>query len=139
MVFLLETKNKVGVLERIRRHLLFPNSCYVDLVGTAGGLALWWQDEVDIGMKSGGILRCVISMLNTKWLTTFIYATLRASQREVFWNCIWRIAWENQLPWLYIGDFSDYGSIWEKKGVQDPIYGELKIFRKCCTIVLSWT
>ncbi|KAL7204769.1 hypothetical protein ACSBR2_017806 [Camellia fascicularis] len=100
----METKNKVGVLERIRRRLQFPNSCYVDPVGTASGLALWWQDEVDIGIrsKSGGILRCVISMLNTKWLTTFIYATLRASQREVFWNCIWRIAWENQLPWLYI-------------------------------------
>ena len=53
-VFLMETKNKRRKLEYIRRGTWFNNACYVDPVGIAGGLALWWTDDInmDILMQS---------------------------------------------------------------------------------------
>ncbi|KAI8031604.1 hypothetical protein LOK49_LG01G00240 [Camellia lanceoleosa] len=33
------------MLECIRRSLSFLNSCYVDPIGSSGGLALWWMDR----------------------------------------------------------------------------------------------
>ncbi|XP_028082975.1 uncharacterized protein LOC114284266 [Camellia sinensis] len=59
----METKNKRVKLDHIRRSLNFLNSCYVDPIGTSGGLALWWMDGaiLDVRSKSQNILRCIIS------------------------------------------------------------------------------
>lgn len=62
IVFLMETKNKSGKLDRVRRRLQFSHKCYVDPEGLSGGLALWWTDEVDIEvrLKSKHFFRCVV-------------------------------------------------------------------------------
>ncbi|KAL7246469.1 hypothetical protein ACSBR2_001546 [Camellia fascicularis] len=46
VIFLMETKNKRAKLDRNRQSLNFSNSCYVEPIGTSGGLALWWMDGV---------------------------------------------------------------------------------------------
>ncbi|KAH7865092.1 hypothetical protein Vadar_002098 [Vaccinium darrowii] len=51
VVFLMETKNNRNTLDRFRKRLQFPNSCYVDPIGLSGGLALWWKDEVDVEVR----------------------------------------------------------------------------------------
>ncbi|GMP72335.1 hypothetical protein CsSME_00030417 [Camellia sinensis var. sinensis] len=84
----METKNKQIKLEGIRRRLHFPNYCYVDPIGLSGGLALWWSNEVNLQVrhKSPNIFRCLISkgVVTEDWLTTFIYAPPRWTERQVF-------------------------------------------------------
>ena len=48
IVFLSETKNKVKKMEKIRREVGFGNLCYVPPVRVAGGLALWWSDDMNV-------------------------------------------------------------------------------------------
>ncbi|KAH7854714.1 hypothetical protein Vadar_017036 [Vaccinium darrowii] len=40
-----------NTLERFRRRLQFPNSCYVDPIGLSGGLALWWKEDINVEVK----------------------------------------------------------------------------------------
>lgn len=52
MVFLMETKNKKEKLEKIRKRLNFSGYVYVNPRGISGGLALWWNKEVDVSVLS---------------------------------------------------------------------------------------
>ncbi|KAH7838717.1 hypothetical protein Vadar_030280 [Vaccinium darrowii] len=119
VVFLMETKNKQPVLERIRKSLHFPNKCYVDPEGTSGGLALWWTDDiqVDIHLKSKNIIRAVMSkpLDSSKWVSTFVYAPPKRHERSKFWDSFVKMGRESQMPWLCIGDFNEISSIWEKQ------------------------
>lgn len=53
IIFLMETKNKQKYLESLRRKgdKSLTNHFYVDPIGIAGGLALWWSHEVDIRLN----------------------------------------------------------------------------------------
>ncbi|KAL7171276.1 hypothetical protein ACSBR2_036009 [Camellia fascicularis] len=59
----METKNKAGFLDRLRRRFHFPHKCYVDPVGISGGLALWWTDDIhlDVRFASWNMICSVIS------------------------------------------------------------------------------
>ncbi|GMP77947.1 hypothetical protein CsSME_00034053 [Camellia sinensis var. sinensis] len=84
----METKNKRVKLDHIRRSLNFLNSCYVDPIGTSGGLALWWMDGavLDVRSKSQNILRCIISSpAGRSWAASFIYASPRRREMRSFW------------------------------------------------------
>ncbi|XP_058180015.1 uncharacterized protein LOC131298548 [Rhododendron vialii] len=119
VVFLMETKNKRDTLELIRS-LHFQNSSYVDPKGIAGGLALWWTDEVilDVRYKTKNLMKCVVSWPRMKnpWLVTFVYAPPVWNQRVAFWNVLKGIAKENGYPWLCVGDLNEIGSSAEKQG-----------------------
>ncbi|KAF7127011.1 hypothetical protein RHSIM_Rhsim11G0149500 [Rhododendron simsii] len=120
VVFLMETKNKRDILEKIRRRLHFSNGSYVDPIGLSGGLALWWKDgvDVDIRYKSRNLFSCIIKWpsMSSKWLCSFVYAPPTWQQRVAFWDKLRRISEETKFPWLCVGDFNEVGSIWEKQG-----------------------
>ncbi|KAL7224204.1 hypothetical protein ACSBR1_025632 [Camellia fascicularis] len=114
----METKNKHSILERLHRSMRFTDSAYVDPVGLAGGLALWWTADVDIDIRScnSNLLRCVLSHQGVTWLATCIYAPPREQIRNLFWDSIRSLASENQYPWLCMGDFNEIEASWEKTG-----------------------
>lgn len=117
VIFLMETNNKRAKLDRIRQSLNFLNSCYVDSIGTSGGLALWWMDGVvlDIRSKSQNIFRCIFSpTAGRSWAACFIYAPSQRQERAAFWKYLCDMATEMQYPWLCVGDFNQVGSILEK-------------------------
>ncbi|KAG5530896.1 hypothetical protein RHGRI_025747 [Rhododendron griersonianum] len=129
----METKNNRNTLDRIRQQLQFSNCCYVDPVGLAGGLALWWKDEVDIEVrfKNKNIIRCIISWPNVqeRWLGAFIYAPPRRQERSQFWDSLKRLACENDYPWFCVGDFNEIGSIWEKQGGGECSRSRIELFQ----------
>lgn len=47
-VFLMETKVEKSRMELVERSLNFKNSVIVDLNGLAGGLALFWSEEIEL-------------------------------------------------------------------------------------------
>lgn len=48
LVFLMETKNKIEFVQRVKRRLHFQSCLVVDPVGTAGGLAIMWDDRITL-------------------------------------------------------------------------------------------
>lgn len=48
IIFIMETKNKEGKVERVRKSLAFNNERRVEPDGKSGGLVLWWDDRVEI-------------------------------------------------------------------------------------------
>lgn len=52
IIFIMETKNQEQKVLRLRRRLHFQNSFLVDPEGTAGGLAIFWDDQVIISIES---------------------------------------------------------------------------------------
>ncbi|KAL4273346.1 hypothetical protein GQ457_13G012080 [Hibiscus cannabinus] len=48
IIFLSETKKKKRYLEKIKMKMKLDESFYVEPVGLAGGLALWWSNEANI-------------------------------------------------------------------------------------------
>ncbi|KAK9018505.1 hypothetical protein V6N11_001478 [Hibiscus sabdariffa] len=64
IIFLSETKQKKRYLERVRRKMKMSNSFYVEPEGIAGGLALWWSDDIHITIlhSSKNIIDTEISM-----------------------------------------------------------------------------
>jgi len=48
LVFLMETKNKEQMVVRLKKKLKFQNHFVVDPIGTAGGLALLWNADIQV-------------------------------------------------------------------------------------------
>lgn len=51
LVFLMETKNKENVVDRVRRRLKFQYSVIINPIGIVGGLALLWNEEVTVEVE----------------------------------------------------------------------------------------
>lgn len=52
LVFIMETKNSEQKVLRIKRRLKFQNSYIVNPEGIAGGLALFWDDQLQVTIDS---------------------------------------------------------------------------------------
>lgn len=52
VIFLMETKNQEQKVQRIRRRLRYQNSFVVNPEGSAEGLALFWDDQVELHLDS---------------------------------------------------------------------------------------
>ncbi|KAG5528802.1 hypothetical protein RHGRI_029458 [Rhododendron griersonianum] len=133
IVFLMETKNNKVFLEAFRRSLRFDYASYVDPVGHAGGLALWWKSEVtlDIEISSKNIVHTLV--LNNDgsqpWAATFIYGCPYREGREQVWEDLRRIGRSEKFPWLCMGDFNEVLSSTDKRGGNLPSHRRLGSFR----------
>lgn len=131
----METKNKQSLLEKIRRRLHFSYLCYVDPMGISGGLALWWNDEVDLQVraKSQNLFRCVLTITGAAaaaaWLVTFVYAPPSWNDRKIFWNTLQNLVETNGYPWLCLGDFNEIGWSWEKQGSRGGNRVQMQFFQ----------
>lgn len=52
LIFLTETKSFTHEMMRVKHRLHFKSGIFVDPIGRAGGLALLWDDTVDITLRS---------------------------------------------------------------------------------------
>lgn len=84
IIFLMETKNKKRKLERIRRNMGYTGCCYVDPVGLAGGLCLWWSNDINIKIISKNKNIIDTSVTNKKgshMLMTWVYGPSDFNER----------------------------------------------------------
>ena len=55
LIFLCETKNQKNAMEKIRKRINYEKCFVVDALGKAGGLTLFWNNELDVEyINSGG-------------------------------------------------------------------------------------
>ncbi|KAH7836079.1 hypothetical protein Vadar_032514 [Vaccinium darrowii] len=132
IVFLMETKNNKVKVETIRRSLKFDFGFYVEPDGLSGGLALWWNDDVDLEVESAS-KNLIHSIVNDKsssscWATTFVYGSPLRSGRDMVWEDMKDIGRYENLPWLSIGDFNEVLSLEDKLGGNCPSQRRLASF-----------
>ncbi|KAF7835565.1 reverse transcriptase [Senna tora] len=104
-VFLMETKMKRRKIEKLRRSKFsFQNATYEDLIGRAGGLALWWNDDIDIQLVSSSKkfihTRLDSSLLKDTCYFTFVYGPPKDHLRNEVWNKIQRLIPDDGLAWI---------------------------------------
>ncbi|KAF7154153.1 hypothetical protein RHSIM_Rhsim01G0092300 [Rhododendron simsii] len=134
IVFLMETKNNKVLLETIRSRLGFDASNYVDPDGLAGGLALWWKNDVsiDIEISTKNIVHTIVTdkVNSSVWAASFIYGCPSREGRDQVWENLKCIGQSETLPWLCIGDFNEVLSIGDKVGGNLPSQRRLSSFHE---------
>ncbi|KAK9020674.1 hypothetical protein V6N11_010691 [Hibiscus sabdariffa] len=107
IIFLNETKKKKRYLEKIKMKMKLDYSFYVDPIGIAGGLALWWSHEVSMVILNSGknFIDTKVSVCGEDdWFLTFIYGPPYANEKQVFWESLASLRSNRSEKWCVIGD-----------------------------------
>ena len=120
IVFLSETKNKKTVMEKVKRQLKFDQCYVVEPVGKAGGLTLFWKEEVQVESITDGnfFIEVKIKDLEAKceWWLVGVYASTDENIRKEQWRKIEEKKKDWGDLWILVGDFNDIRSGEEKWG-----------------------
>jgi len=131
--FLLETKNSEVMVRRIQCRLHFPNSFIVDPRGLAGGIVLFWTNQVtlDVFRSTPDYIDMLYNDFQDDWTMriTCIHALYVYHTRQLFWDELREISYANTFPWLCIGDFNDVLYPWEKFGKKPADRNRMLSFR----------
>ncbi|KAK9000895.1 hypothetical protein V6N11_081376 [Hibiscus sabdariffa] len=95
------------------------NAFYVDPVGIAGGLALWWSNEVKISVlhHDKNLIDTIFSISGEdEWFGTFIYAPPYEEEKQEFWGRLGSLRDNTSVKWCIIGDTNMVASPSEKYG-----------------------
>ena len=120
IVFLSETKSKSPRINKIKSRLNFANYYYVEPIGRAGGLALFWRLRVELEVMyfdKNMITAFVYSgPPNSPWLLFAIYRPCRRNKRTIFWEMLENMVLSFSRPWIVIGDLNCIKRAAEKRG-----------------------
>ncbi|KAK8600452.1 hypothetical protein V6N12_050306 [Hibiscus sabdariffa] len=94
------------------------DSFYVDPIGLAGGLALWWSNDVHVSIIIHGeiFIDTKVSSSEDEWLLTLIYGPPYAEEKQDFWESIASLRSNNSEKWCLIGDTNIVASSEKKLG-----------------------
>ena len=115
ILFLSETKMDWKRIERFRWILKMPNLVVKDCNGLSGGLALFWNKEIDLTVKS--LSRYHIDAVvkeedGRQWRFTGIYGEPKVEDRGKTWKLLCILKNMYRMPWLCAGDFNEVLLCW---------------------------
>ncbi|KAK8999419.1 hypothetical protein V6N11_070586 [Hibiscus sabdariffa] len=85
------------------------NAFYVEPEGIAGGIALWWSNEVKLSVLhyDRNFIDAKISINGEpEWFGTFIYAPPYSGEKHEFWDSLTALRNDINAKWCIIGDFN---------------------------------
>jgi len=119
-LFLIETKAKIGKLERLRCSLVFEGLFHVDPIGRSGGLAFLWNNnkEVEIVSYSQRHVSALITLMNEgqSWTFTGFYGHPDRALSEESWKLLTHLRNNSSSAWMCIRDFNEIVNHQEKVG-----------------------
>ncbi|XP_071905855.1 uncharacterized protein [Coffea arabica] len=123
VVFLCETKNQEGFMGKVQRKIKYDNSYFVNSIGRAGGLALFWNNEVTLD-KIVSTDWCISARVEDKdskgyWGLVCVYASTDSNIRKAQWKSLEDRMRDWGEDWIIVGDFNDLRSSEEKWGGRD--------------------
>jgi len=129
----METKNKETMVEKVCKKLLFQKIFLVNPSGTAGGLALMWQEEVLLKVKTSSKyyidVDCMDPDSRQHMQITFIHASTNFGERLTLWQTLGHIKPNSSWPWICMGDFNEILYVWEKVGKKEADNSRIAAFR----------
>lgn len=122
VVFLMETKSRNNRMERVRRSCNYQHGFCIPPIGTAGGLCLWWDTNINLEILSfsQNFIDTKVSDMTTgtQGRATWVYGTPYREEKEIFWNILELELQPMNLPWFCGGDFNEILWSFEKSGGQ---------------------
>ena len=115
VVFISETRQCKESVMKIRGMLGLKHCITHDGFIKGVGIALFWDDSVEINLLSYGSRYIDVHIRESPnsplWRGTFVYGEPRAQERHHMWNLIRRIKPRSAEPWMMIGDFN--ATMWQ--------------------------
>ena len=109
-VFLMETWSNEEHLELFRCCLHFNNKLVVPSNNKGGGLALFWNNNLNLSILSYSFSH-IDSVINpgtdNAWRLIFMYGEPVTHKRMATWNLLRRLYNQHSLPWCCMGDFNE--------------------------------
>lgn len=112
LLFLCETKMREKNCSWWKNKMGFSGCFMVDCIGKSGGLALLWNDSVNVSIKSysPGHIDCMVQETVSVWRFTGFYGQPDVNLRRFSWDLIRKLKFIPELvdlPWLVGGDFNE--------------------------------
>ena len=146
VVFLIETWQDEGPLERLRCSLQFANKFVTTSRNKGGGLCLFWKKEINLQVQSfspSHIDATINETLPEAWRLTGFYGAPETQNREASWNLLRRLKSQSTLPWCCMGDFNELVRLEEKQGRLGRSDRQMQLFRdvldECSFVDLGFT
>ncbi|KAL9675120.1 hypothetical protein QQ045_003321 [Rhodiola kirilowii] len=99
---------KAGEWDLLRVRLGFKNCFSVDRRGLAGGLALLWNEEVEVSVRSYSRWHIDASVrAETCFRLTLFYGNPKVSKREESWQLLRMLKGASDEDWIVMGDFNE--------------------------------
>lgn len=125
-VFLSETRQTSVNMERLKWRLGLKGFCGVDCDGRGGGLALFWDDTLQVTVMDVCKRYIDVSVYDhdadKSWRSTFIYGEPRVENRYRMWEHLSRLKGCSDLPWVVCGDFNE--AMWQHEHFSRSLRGE---------------
>nr|CCA66020.1 hypothetical protein [Beta vulgaris subsp. vulgaris] len=130
ILFLSETKSDSSLISKLAMYLGFPNVATVDSINNAGGLALFWSNDVNLDLKvsSTNYFACNINDLVDEdvyiWNLILLYGSPYLDNRGEVWERIADYISRNPLDSVIMGDFNQIEFLNQKMGGSTYIPGK---------------
>lgn len=127
---LIETKIKVKDWVLLRVRLGF-NCCFaVNSRGRAGGLALLWNNESEVLLKSYSDYHIDVEVGgDLPRRVTLFYGHPMVNLPYQSWGLLRKLKENEGQPWLVMGDFNEVLLSWEMKGRRERNKAQMRAFR----------
>ncbi|KAK6151882.1 hypothetical protein DH2020_014517 [Rehmannia glutinosa] len=134
LVFLCETKCKASVVDKLK-HSLNMFGFSVDSRCRSGGLALLWQKDTPVSLRSFSdrFIDVDVDLLGQSFRFTGVYGEPNVNLRRNGWNHIRSLLSTPDKPWLMCGDFNEVLSQGEFQGANPREKWQMKLFRDSLT------
>ncbi|KAF5481578.1 hypothetical protein F2P56_002218 [Juglans regia] len=133
IVFIMETKLNNKKCDRIRRRLRCDGCFGVEAVGKGGGLALLWNDEVQleiVNYSQRHINAWIGGKEESQWLLTCFYGPPETVKRKEAWSLLKSMKPNGNEGWCIVGDFNEIITNDEKWGGKARPENQMEMFRE---------
>ena len=72
-----------------------------------------------------------VRSLNSSWLFTAVYASLKSAERQILWNNLMRVAELQNMSWVIAGDFNEPLVEEDKFGGRAVSVSRSLLFKEC--------
>jgi len=119
MLFLMEMKRLVEEMQQIQADLPYRYMLVVPSIQRKGGLALLWNEEVDLHIQTyslNPIDAFIFNNSNPPWRLTGFYGWLEEQWRKESCQLLKHLHTRFSIPWLCCSDFNEILHSFEKQG-----------------------
>ncbi|XP_075670458.1 uncharacterized protein LOC142640275 [Castanea sativa] len=116
----METKSDIDWMKMVKEHCGFKDGFSYPSEGASGGLALFWDSDIQVQMMSSSVFYIDAPVEGGskfgRWRLTTFYGNPNTSLKANSWHLLQSLSTVSDLPWVVIGDFNEIMNAKEKEG-----------------------